>query len=152
MGVQRSRYPSIAAVRQSHETLTAEHQRMLEERRRQRAEVGRPRPPEPKKEREESPLPPLPGTEDIIPLTSAAQRMEEGRIQRNCVDSYARRVKSGGIYVYKVLRPERATLAIKRSSWHSWTVAELEAAGNRRVRSFTRLAVEHWLGMHSLSI
>ncbi len=145
-------FDSIASVRQHHETLSVEHQRALEELRRQRAEARRRRPVAGKRPGDGYPPPPLPGTEDIVPLTSVARLREEGTIQRNCVGTYARRVQSGSIYVYKVLRPERATLSIQKNAWGGWSIAELEIAGNRRVQGFTRAAVQRWLGMHSLSI
>ena len=62
------------------------------------------------------PSPPLPGNEHIIPLTTPEQLELEGRLQRNCVGSYAPRVRARQTYIYRVLEPERATLSIVRSA------------------------------------
>jgi len=90
------------------------------------------------------PSPPLPGTQNIVPLTSAKQMQEESNEQHHCVWSYADRVKGGNFYVYKILAPERATLSICRGPW-GWQIAELKADHNRSVSSITVGVVERWL-------
>lgn len=97
------------------------------------------------------PRPPLPGTDSIVPLTTILQLKKEGQDQRNCVGSYARRVSQRETYIYKVLAPERATLAIVRTSGGTWRVGELRCAGNTDVRAQTRKAVQAWLASHSVS-
>jgi len=149
------RFESIGAVRRYHDRLVGEHRQIMEEldRRRREAAAARPRKDrkKPAKRLEDFPPPPLPGTEDIVPLTSAAALREEGGEQQNCVGSYARRVRSGRIYVYKVLRPERATLAIARGARGSWKLADLKAARNHSVTAATKAAIEHWLALYSIS-
>ena len=98
------------------------------------------------------PRPPLPGTESIVPLTTIPQLKEEGQDQRNCVGSYARRVSQRATYIYKVLAPERATLAIVRTSGGTWRTGELRCAGNTEVKAQTRKTVQAWLANHSISV
>jgi hypothetical protein len=76
----------------------------------------------------------------------------EGKEQNNCVGSYTRKVKSGATYIYKVLNPERATLAIVVGADGFWRRAELECAGNQPVSGMTEAKVDEWLATHSLSV
>lgn len=151
------RFESIESVSEYRDALARDFTRIREEletRRRTRAAAScRAKPkPQPSKRPHEFPPPPLPGTDDIIPLTSAAELRGEGSAQHNCVGSYGRRVRSGSTYIYKVLRPERATLAISRGGGGSWKIAELKAAKNRAVAPATKAAVSRWLSLHSLCV
>lgn len=100
------------------------------------------------------PEPPFPGvtTSDLHlePLTTPVALLIEGRAQSNCVGAYAKRIRRGGLCVYRVLAPERATLAIGRTRNHTrkgtWVISELKAPGNAEVMESTRQSVESWLG------
>lgn len=98
------------------------------------------------------PEPPFPGvaTNDLHlePLTTPVAMIIEGRAQSNCVGAYAKRIRRGGLYVYRVLAPERATLAITRNRNGTWLISELKATENAEVMDTTRLCVESWLGQH----
>jgi hypothetical protein len=150
------RFASIDSVSEYHDALVRDYTRIREEleiRRRTRAAGRRAEPkPQPGKRPAGFPPPPLPGTDDIVPLTSMADLREEGSAQHNCVGSYGRRVRAGSTFIYKVLRPERATLAISRGSGGSWKIAELKAAENRAVAPATKGALSRWLSLHSLSV
>ena len=91
------------------------------------------------------PPPPIPGTKDIIPLTSYEQLYAEGNDQVHCVASYHRRVLLGSTYVYRILAPERATLAIVRGTDDRWYRSELNGKGNSKVNSATEKMVDMWL-------
>lgn len=90
------------------------------------------------------PPPPLPGTDEIVPLLSPDALLAEGREQANCVASYGRRVARGGQFIYRVLAPERATLLVVRGR-DGWQVGELAGPGNEPVTSVTRHAIDRWL-------
>jgi len=100
------------------------------------------------------PEPPFPGitTSDLHlePLTTPAELLIEGRAQSNCVGAYAKRIRRGGLYVYRVLAPERATLAIARIRNDTWRISELKAPGNAEVMDSTRQSVESWLGKNAV--
>ena len=96
--------------------------------------------------------PPVPGTEIIVPVVTEEELKEEGRNQGNCVASYAARVRRGGLYIYKVLAPQRATLSIMLGSDGCWHTHQLKRKGNRRVNSHTVGIVAHWLHEHALSV
>jgi hypothetical protein len=97
------------------------------------------------------PRPPLRGTPDIVPLTTMPELVEEGRVQSNCVATYAERVQRGGIYIYRVLKPQRATLSIVEAPGGDWEIGELKSHSNNAVSEPTRRAVETWLDEHALS-
>jgi hypothetical protein len=97
------------------------------------------------------PRPPLRGTPDIVPLCSMAELVEEGRLQSNCVATYAERVQRGGIFIYRVLRPQRATLSIVQSPGGDWEIGELKIRSNYNVSELTWRAVECWLDEYALS-
>jgi len=148
-------FESTESVREFHEANTRDYHQALEElseRRRTLLEARRARRSQARKQALDFQPPPVPGTEDIVPLTSMAQLQAEGRKQSNCVGTYGRRVKSGSLYIYKILRPERATLAISRNAGGRWVIAELEAAKNTPAGKSTRAAVERWLMLHSMSV
>ncbi len=102
---------------------------------------------------EDYPDPPVPGTPTIVPLSDPLMLLEEGELQHNCAASYAREVLSStvlaadrrpGLYLYRVLQPERATLSIiKRNG--AWRIDQLKGPANGPVLSQTRRAVIAWL-------
>lgn len=74
------------------------------------------------------PVPPIPGTESIVPLTNSDELTKESREQVNCVRTYAYHVAEGHTYIYRILAPERATLSIVRRPDGSWHRSECHRA------------------------
>jgi hypothetical protein len=58
------------------------------------------------------PPPPLSDSPDIIALRTLEDIAEEGFVQRHCLTSRTRSVRTGQAYIYKVLAPQRGTLEI----------------------------------------
>lgn len=98
------------------------------------------------------PTPPVPGTDTIIPLTSAQDLSQEGELQSNCVGAYSINVVKGYCYIYRVLAPERATLSVVKGADGSWRRAELKGRMNRKIGAQTVYAVDAWLAKHRLSV
>ena len=98
------------------------------------------------------PVPPVAGTDGIVPLTDPGQLVEEGRHQHNCVGGYAERVAAGKVFVYRVLLPERATLSIRPAADGGWEIVQLLRACNQAVSTATAVAVQLWLARESVSI
>lgn len=92
----------------------------------------------------ELPPPPLPDSPTIIGLRTGQELTDEGVAMQHCVGGYGARVAAGECAIFRVLAPERATVAIARSGG-AWRVAELRLAFNREPDLKTRKAVEHWL-------
>lgn len=91
------------------------------------------------------PPPPVQGSQVIVPLTTMRQLLDEGREQRNCAASYGERVaQQRRAYVYRVLWPERCTLALE---WQGgrWVPGDLRRAGNQPASDATRTIVHEWL-------
>ena len=75
--------------------------------------------------------------------------MLEGILQKNCVASYANGIRAGGLYFYKVLAPERASLLItKRHRGGRWSMEQIKRKANRAASANTVAAVQVWLGAH----
>lgn len=91
------------------------------------------------------PLPPVPGTLDIVPLVSVSDLAEEGKQQENCVEKYADHVRSGHFFFYRIMTPERATLSIKYCGFRTWRIQQLKGRRNRKVHLCTLRRVESWL-------
>jgi hypothetical protein len=135
LDLSRRRFSDRARIATLHEELAVDFLRLQRHR-----ETGRDR----------FPSPPLPGNSDIVPLRSPEALIMEGHTQHNCVGTYVDKVAKGGIYIYRVLAPERATLSIVRLPGRPWQIGELLLAHNRAVSPETRAAVEHWLAEHSI--
>jgi hypothetical protein len=84
--------------------------------------------------------PPFPGTEAILPIRTPDQLFEEGYIQSNCAASRAEAIIKGNEYLYRVLRPIRATLSIVRTG-NGWAADQLAQAFNEPVDEGTRAAL-----------
>lgn len=89
------------------------------------------------------PVPPLFGTPDITPITDSAELFREGRDMAHCVYSQLEQVLRGELSIYKVLRPERATLAISRGSPPQ--IVECSLRGNEEPSFATMESVRDWL-------
>lgn len=90
------------------------------------------------------PPPPLSGNENVVPITSARELRAEGVEMRHCVAIHESDVAMAkNYYVYRVVAPERATLAIRRT-YRGWKIAELSGPRNKAVASETRLQVKAW--------
>lgn len=88
--------------------------------------------------------PPVEGTSFIIPITNNHDLHEEGKAQHHCVASYHARIFRGEYYVYKILKPERATLGIKLIKGCGYTIDQIYLKYNREVTAATRESVMVW--------
>lgn len=118
------------------------------ERRRRAAETTRRR----KLDAQPFPDPPIPGTDSIIPLTDSEQLIQESRDQVHCAVAYATAIRCGSLYIYKVLKPERATLSIMRGAHGCWRLRELRGKKNAKVKDETLAHVLAWLDAFHLSL
>jgi hypothetical protein len=98
------------------------------------------------------PVPPIPGTDAIVPIDTNDELKKEGQLQHNCVGSYCNSVMSGVLYIYRVLRPERATLSIIRGAGGAWRLSELKKDRNYSVHPATVNTVKQWLEAHRISL
>ena len=97
------------------------------------------------------PEPPIPGTDEIVPITAYDELLAEGKAMHNCVVSYAERIMEGKCYIYQVLKPERATLEI-RGEGGKYLPAQLRTISNGQPSNETKDAVEKWIEKMGLQI
>lgn len=91
------------------------------------------------------PPPPLPGKAgEIEPLETCHDLALEGRLQQHCVGSYSHAVRHGQAYVYRMLKPERATLAIAFGRG-GWRLRDIRGFRNADVRPESLKAAMDWL-------
>lgn len=89
--------------------------------------------------------PPIAGSANIVPLTTKDQLQAEGEAQHHCVGQYFELMKEGELFVYKVLKPERATLSLVRDRNGDWGIGQLRLSCNRTASAETVYAVHRWL-------
>jgi hypothetical protein len=108
--------------------------------------VGRVVAQAPKRNRSFGP-PPLPETEHIVALRSPAELRKEGDRQRNCLvaEYWADDCYRGGMYIYRITAPERASVAIEQGDDGGWRVHELKTRFNEDPAAATYRAVDKWL-------
>lgn len=88
----------------------------------------------------EFPKPPYAGTAYLLPMTTMHELIREGNEMRHCVASYGDMISEGKYYVYRVLKPVRATLGIV---WRRgrWRIDELQGPGNSMLSRHDREAI-----------
>ncbi|MEX1119058.1 MAG: hypothetical protein WEB60_09710 [Terrimicrobiaceae bacterium] len=91
------------------------------------------------------PTPPLTGTCDIEPILTTTELVMEGETQKNCVADHSERIFEGKNFIYRVLRPQRATLSIVKDDAGNWQIGQLKCSSNTDVSPQTRMAVESWM-------
>jgi hypothetical protein len=89
------------------------------------------------------PSPPLPGNADIVPITTIKELLDEGAVMHNCVGSYAEKVMSGECFIYRVLRPQRATLEVSDTG-DMHHIRQLKLARNEEPSADTWAKVRFW--------
>jgi hypothetical protein len=94
-------------------------------------------------------LPPAP-VRDVVGaieyLATQDALSDEGVAMHNCVSGYGRQVASGRVFIYRVLAPERCTLAIALDPSGHFKIDQLCGPCNARPRlSDTHRLIEQWL-------
>lgn len=98
--------------------------------------------------------PPLPECEEIIGLRSPKQLQVEGQQQHNCLAAsyWAQDCYDGRLYIFRVLAPERASLAIKRGNDGAWHLYEFKTRFNAEPKAGTLRAVHQWIRMGNRAV
>jgi hypothetical protein len=101
------------------------------------------------------PPPPIPGSAEIVPVTTLEELVAEGQSQSNCLGrntGYVNGVADGSLYIYRVLRPQRHTLAIRRCGQDCWQISDLQRKGNAPPTPEALDAVQRWLDVHQIAL
>ena len=90
------------------------------------------------------PDPPFPESNEIKPIRSLHELVGEARIQKNCCATYAPAILSGKIFIYKVLRPHRATLELRLGD-KGWKRGDFKLSCNRTPGPAVERVVNEWI-------
>lgn len=92
------------------------------------------------------PPPPINGTPDIVPIRTIDDLIAEGIEMDNCIGSkdFAQRIIKNKYYIYRILRPERATLGINMEHENVHYIDQLMLKGNELPSDATWRAVKEW--------
>jgi hypothetical protein len=97
------------------------------------------------------PSPPLPdmnsATVQITPIRSVADLVSESDIMHHCAGrekGYTRRVAGGRLYFYRMIHPERLTIAIRPIGAH-WVVEQVRGKYNQMPGAKAMALITHWL-------
>jgi hypothetical protein len=91
------------------------------------------------------PNPPLPGIPGVIePLSTVYDVILEGERMHHCVGAYVRAAAEQRVALYRVLRPQRATLSLV-SRRRRWRIDELRLAANATPSWECYSSVEQWI-------
>jgi len=96
------------------------------------------------------PSPPIPDLAaqgvQILAIRSQPDLVVESNVMHHCAGrdrSYARRVVAGNLYFYRMLEPERLTIAI-RAAGCGWVVEEIRGFCNRQPSDHCRFLIVNW--------
>ena len=95
---------------------------------------------------QQTPFPhtPLPGNQDIQPITSVSELLDEGRAMHHCVASYIEKSTEGRGLTYRVLAPKRATLKIVRLPDGKLRIGQIKLAYNATPAENTSRRLSKW--------
>ena len=86
---------------------------------------------------------PFPDSKHIEAISTVDELIDEGRAQENCVASYAETVAEGDTYIYRVLKPQRGTLELRRLD-SAWVLGQFKLKRNAAPGKRARAAVDKW--------
>lgn len=90
------------------------------------------------------PVPPLPATDSIEPLTSWLELLEEGATMHHCVSRYDFEVALKEVFIYRMVDPERLTVAVERKN-HRWVLREVRGHCNSNPSTGALEVIQRWV-------
>ena len=88
--------------------------------------------------------PPVQGSPYIKPICSLAELYKEGQVMNHCVFSYAEMVYKRQVYIYKIISPERATMALD-TCHNEFKISQIKLKYNMEPNEETLSTAEHWI-------
>lgn len=95
---------------------------------------------------EETYPPPISGTDQIIPITSVDALLDEGKLMQHCVASYIGDVLKKKSYIYMMVAPERATIAINPDTYE---LQDYKLKNNMKPSEESWLCLQEWISKQS---
>lgn len=90
------------------------------------------------------PEPPLPATDNIVPITTQAELIEEGREMHHCIASHLKNVVDGKFAVYRMTAPERLTIEVLVMGGGQFVLKEVRGKCNRLPAAASNAIIEAW--------
>ena len=94
------------------------------------------------------PAPPISGNEVIVPIFDSSSLKAESQLQQHCVAAYHTEIRLGRYFVYRIFKPERATLGVTilrmKNGQVSLRIDQLKGFQNRKVSTETEQLVLAW--------
>jgi len=90
------------------------------------------------------PLPPLPATENIVPITSQTELIEEGSDMHHCIASHLKSVVDGKFVVYRMMSPERLTIEVLLVGDGQYLLREVRGKYNKPPSPDSMGVIERW--------
>ncbi|MDZ7854204.1 MAG: PcfJ domain-containing protein [Halomonas sp.] len=87
---------------------------------------------------------PIPGHEDILPITSWEALLQEGQRMGHCVGSYHKSVAAGRVAIYHLRAPEAVTIAISPQA-DGWVLREAKARFNEMPTGDAMRRIGQWM-------
>ncbi len=138
--------PSVKKLRAVHDAWAARLNADFPERARQRLRDAAPFAfSDEAPDEEELPESGLANTPDIKASRTVGDLRAEGYEMDNCAAAYVRRCRRADSFIFRVLRPSRATLEVHLCDGRP-VLAQLKGLHNSEPSSETKMAVERWLG------
>lgn len=95
------------------------------------------------------PEPPLPATDNIIPITSQAELVEEGQEMHHCIASHLKSVVDGKFAVYRMMAPERLTIEVLVMGGGQLVLREVRGKCNCLPSDASSTIIEAWFSKGS---
>ncbi|MBD3344230.1 MAG: hypothetical protein GF401_04120 [Chitinivibrionales bacterium] len=90
------------------------------------------------------PSPPLAGTSTIMPVETIEELIDESITMHNCLHACSRMIMERSCYIYRVLEPQRATLAVAYEG-NKIVPLELRTVANGEADEETWKSVQEWI-------
>lgn len=90
------------------------------------------------------PKPVLPATDNIVPITSQAELIKEGREMHHCIASHLKGVVDGKFAVYRMLAPERLTIEVLVMTGGQLVLREVRGKYNKPPSQESMTIIDGW--------
>jgi hypothetical protein len=94
---------------------------------------------------ENFPPSPFQDTKDIEYISNVGDLLEEGLVMRHCVGEFVYQALRGDVFIYRVHAPERATMAVQRSTDGEFRIEQVNRYRNGKVSKETWDVLYRWI-------
>jgi len=95
--------------------------------------------------------PPIKGEENIIPIKNSRDLKAEGQWMHHCVGGYLYKVLKKECYVFRILKPERATIALTFDT-NTAKIIDFKAHRNKKISIDTFNLCHQWLDSNGFAL